>query len=339
MKTTRPRAAVDGVERGHRPVAGGQRADQRAVGGVEVEVAPAGALRAPYEAAVVEPGEVVAEVHPGRPGLAEERRAGAVVRVAQQQVEDRLVAVQPLDGDALAVRPPVDAGEVGGRVVAGVEPSGVATTHRHDADAHVRVVGAGLGVLLLADRGVGHLREVDQRIGLHRLLVELVVGEARAVRAPPVAGGVAAPDLLPVHPVGGAVEDVVLLAAGGQGERFGAGAERQHPQVVVADEGHPVAVRRHRRLAVLLRLVMGEPARLAAGRRHLPQLALAGQQQALAIRRPRDSVPTPSPLRPSSAAASEPSFGAAVSRRASTLCGSPPGVTTHSAVPSPSSHR
>ncbi len=275
---------VDRVERGHRPALRGESGDDGAVGGVQVELPPAALLGRPEEAAVGEEPEVVVEVEPGRPAFGQQDPAGAARGVAGQQIEAVLVAIQPLDGHPFARRQPVDARQVDVGLAAGVEPDGVAALERHDADAHPGVDGAGLRVALLLDAGVGDGGEVDERVEADLAVVEPVVGDALAVRAPPEAGRVAAPDLLPVDPVGDAVEDLALAAALGQ-RPLGAAGQVEEPEVVVPHEGDAGAVGRE--LGVLLLVGgLGEPAGAAVGGVDEVQVAAGLEKDPVAGRGP-----------------------------------------------------
>ena len=107
-----------------------------------------------------------------------------------------------------------------------------------DAQAHLAVIFAGLGVLVavvLGIEGSPHLHIVL----LHLALVEAQVGNLLRVGAPlePFGDG----ELLLVHPVGGAVDHLVHLAVGGNLVLL-KGAEVHPVEVVVAHKGHLGAV-------------------------------------------------------------------------------------------------
>ena len=180
-----------------------------------------------------------------------ERHLRAAVRgIGKQQLKLVLLAVQSLDGQALAVAQPVHAGNVDVRIAAGVDPARVGSRrgssragHGHNAHAHNGVGVAGDGIAhRLGLAGVGE--KVDQRIFGHRLLVHLQISNLGRVRRPPV--GRADVQLLRINPVelpipqlfATAVRQLLFLARG----------HAHRPKVVAAHEAHPAAVGRELRV-------------------------------------------------------------------------------------------
>jgi hypothetical protein len=179
--------------------------------------------------------------------LPEGHAAVAARRGAQEQVEVGLLAVQPLHRHAVTLREPVEAGEVGLFFGLGVEPGGLARGQVEDPEAHLRIGGARLGVVLVAGLGVGRGVVGQQGVAAHGRVVEVVVGDPAAVRRPPEALRRAVPDLLSVHPVVAAVEDLPRLAVGGQGALGTPGGrhrEVEHVEVALARVGELRAVGR-----------------------------------------------------------------------------------------------
>ena len=251
-----PGCLVHAQERIDLPVAFGEAAHEVAVVLVEVEVAVAVGLAAPDEvAAVVEEGELgVLDVDPGFLLLLQHRLDRRRLRVAVEQVEVVLVAVQaehPHARGAVDRRRPAQARDVfvGIPVVpgAGVEVAhGVRLRVRlrvrlqvHDAHLRLAVRLARLRVAEARQRRV-LLAQVGHHEVARGCFVELQESDVAAVRAP--GPGVAQPELLLVDPVRGAVDDAALGAVVGQA-RLAPGGEVHHEEIAVAHERHAVAAR------------------------------------------------------------------------------------------------
>ncbi|OQC35083.1 MAG: hypothetical protein BWX64_02610 [Acidobacteria bacterium ADurb.Bin051] len=226
---------------GDRPFVGAEADRGIPRSGIAVEAAPAVPVRPPEEAAVGEKAELVAEVHPGGPLLGETDLARAVGVRAEEEIEAILAAIEALDGERAAVGRPVRPDEVGVGTVVGPEPPDLARGEIDDADLHRGVRPAGVRITLPAQRGV-RLAVSEQRVLADAPAVEPVEGDRAAIRTPPEAGGVPVPDLLPVDPVGGAVEDLVRHAVGGE-RLLPAGREIEQVEVRLANVGKPVTLR------------------------------------------------------------------------------------------------
>ena len=218
--------------------AGGQQVDPPAVPGDAPDVPPAVALARPQEApSSVQPGGIARDVDPGLVALGQNGAGGARAGVGEDDLVLVLEAVEALEDDLLRAGRPLHPGDV---VLAGIarerDPAGLpplGADHPHAA-----------GGVALADLGVGEAPEsrvepgdvVDQAELAHALGVDLPVGDPLAVGAP--AEAAAQPQLLLVHPVGGAVDDRL-----GRGDAQAVDLEVVQvldPEVPLADVGHPI---------------------------------------------------------------------------------------------------
>ena len=195
-----------------------------------------------------------------------------------------LIAAQALDRHGVAPGRPIDPRQVGGVRVAGGEPGRPTLCDFHHTHLDAGVGLAGLGVLLQLHLGVER-GVVHQGVDADRGLVEMVESDAGAVRAPPVPLGLAVPDLLPIDPVGGAVEGDVLLAVRGQ-TGLGTGGDVEDVEVEAAHEGDAPAVGREPG-RLLLGLRAGQPAQGRTGERFEIEVAAGQDEEGVALRRPR----------------------------------------------------
>ena len=200
-----PLAARDGGEHRPRPVD-------------TVQVLPPGSLAQDEHRPVVQPGRRAGHVHPRFGRLAKHSVDVAAPRVRQIEVEPGLFAVLHLKHYPCAVGGPadVDYERALRRVRGQVDPRRrSARVFRADhAEPHHRVRVARLRVVPHLDlRVVGDVVEDGERRDV--AVVELQVGDAGGVRAPPVGPEVAAPvDLFLVDPVELAVADAPAAVVG-----------------------------------------------------------------------------------------------------------------------------
>ncbi len=285
------------IQRQHpvdRPWRGRDRMQQRAIERVQVKLRQARAFGAPDEglARLQEP-QVVVEVDPGVGGFGQQRALRAIARVVQHEVEPPLVAGHALEGEALAVRQPVDPHEVDVGILAqrhdlrrarglGLGRGDLDVDQRGDfqGDAHVGLAGGRIALLdHLGAIGV----ELEAPVDRHPGFVVAGVGQGRVVRRPPVAG--VAVHLLLGHELGHAAGDG---AAALDRDRHGAtGRELDHPQVLLAHEGHVAAARRDLGIGDEALAVRELAHGLAAGLAQVVQvqLAIERKQELLAVGR------------------------------------------------------
>ena len=211
-----------------------------------------------------------------RVALEEDAARAAAASGGQHQLQLGLPAVEQLHGNGFGISP-LDARDVLGGAV---EPHRLARLHCDNPHAHARVGVARLGVALEVHRRVErHL--VGKGIGGHRRLVGFQKSNAAAVGRPVVAGAQA--ELLRVHPVQVAVQEVLVAAAGELS--FLAARCRHQPKVVLIDEAEPVAIGRkfwvpHAALCGRQRL------RFPAGQVVEVELPAAGEEDGLPVRSP-----------------------------------------------------
>ena len=194
-----------------------------------------------------------------------------------------MVPVESLNGDAAAVGKPVDASQVAVVFRVGDQPSGGAGAEFEHAHLDARIGLAGFGVTLRRDLGV-LLGEVHERVLTDRSLVEPVVGDTRSVRAPPVPDLLPAPNLLPIHPVGFAVERQTLATITSQSDLVGA-LQVVDPEVVAANECDSVALGGELRV-FFRRLCVRELTHTFGAQVKERQVSVGFEQDALVVRRP-----------------------------------------------------
>ncbi len=219
---------------------------------VHVEVHPArSGLLAHDEAVAVDEregrGAHALDVAGRRLGIDHALRA---VGLAQHRLEAVLVAVEPEEVEASVGRP-VEVGDVLVGVGTRVDARAAVGVDVVDPELHLGVGVARLRVFesigLVVERAV-EAHHFEQG---HAALVEAQVGDAAAVGREGV--GLRESELLLVHPVGGAVDDLVPLAVGGHAAQLLA-ARVIEVEVVLVRGGDPAAVGRERGVARRLEL-------------------------------------------------------------------------------------
>ena len=164
-----------------------------------------------------------------------------------------------------------------------LHPGGLAVGEIEHADADGRVAVAGLRIGLRLDGGVD-LLVAQQRVGGDAVLFEAQVGDLLAFGRPPEPDRAPRPDLLPVQPVGLAVEDLAFGAVLRQPSLLGAG-DVDHPEVGVTHERDGGGVGREPRVLVLGRW-RRQPSQRAIGEPVVVEVAGDLEQERLAVRRP-----------------------------------------------------
>ena len=228
----------------------GQRCDQSAAQIVEIEIAPAVALRLPDEpAAVLQEGHGGAVLDPaGRPFLAHDHAGGAGLGVGGRELENVLPPVGAVEEQLGPVRRPrhavdivPDHGVVERLAAAHVDPGALLRRNVVDEQLDDRIrsarLGIGLDVILALNLRLVHLEVVVRDL----FLVESVVGHPTVVGGPPHGGALA--ELFAVDPARRSVLDPVGLAAVGRDRDLAAVAVAQ-PQIAVAIERLALAVGR-----------------------------------------------------------------------------------------------
>ena len=144
--------------------------------------------------------------------------------------------------ESLAVGAPEGGAKVLVLVLVKIGPHKGGVFNGHKADAHVRVLLPGLGVMGAAEGAVLAEGRVDGEHG-HVGIVKTVEGQGLAVRGPPegTVAGRAAEDFLVINPAGVAVHHGFTAVPGEAG--FLAGGDIGNPEVVGAGEGQLGGVR------------------------------------------------------------------------------------------------
>ena len=205
-----------------------------------VHVAPAVPLAHPEQlGALVEPGDIVHQVHPGAVPLGEHRSDGARGGVRKQDPIGVLEAIHSLEHERGRPRP-LHAGEVVlPQVVAQRDPGDGPSGRGHHARPYRRIGRAGLGILDRRDDRIERVGVVDETEGAHSAHVELPEGDPRAVGGP--AEAVAEVEFLLVHPVRHAAHVQRIGASGEAGDRpIG---QPLRVQIALPHVGHPIALR------------------------------------------------------------------------------------------------
>ena len=250
------------------PTAHRQRAAQRAIEVVEIQVICAGSFRRPDERRLLfQKTQVVRQIDPHRRGLRDQRSLPQCGGIDQDEVEPLLIAGEALEGEPAAIRRPVDAREINVRIGAQIDPTRVAG-ERVALFHHLGSVGV-------------DLRAAGDR---HGAVVEPLVCDGRVVGGPPVAAGLHQfflSDEFRLGIVDGAA------AVGGQ-TTLVTPLEVDHPQILIAHEGHVAAARGHLRVDDGLGR-MREPAKRGIGGNVQIieiQIAAEREQYVSTVRRP-----------------------------------------------------
>ena len=255
-------------------------------------MAETGALARPHKSAAVgaeiKDVALLGHVEPILVLLGENCAGVARCRIGEKQIEPCLRAIHSLDGHTLRVTQPLDASQQHRRIRAGVEPTRRTARDGDYADFRDGIPIARGGVAFVHRRAerIGHVHE---RIAIHGPLVELEKRHVRGVRRPPV-GGVEI-ELFGVHPVEFAVAQFFAAAACELAGR--PGCDICDPEVVLAEEADPFAVRRNFWIVEIGPILTGFRGQrvndCAAGLRSeiVPiEFGRRGEQQRCAVRRP-----------------------------------------------------
>ena len=237
-----PPLRVDALDLQHVVVALGDQAGPLAVARHHVDVFPPIPLAHPGEALpVLQPHQVVHQVHPGAVLLDQHGAHLAGLRVAQHHLVAVLQPVEPLEDHLAGRGGPFHPGDVMvPRVPLDLHPASGTAGGAHHADPRRRVGLAHFGVLHRDHPGVERIGVVDHAEVPNRVGIELPVGHARAVGAPPPPVGVVVHQLFFVHPVEGAVDERPGAVVGQRDDRTG--GEVLGVEVVLAHVAHASAV-------------------------------------------------------------------------------------------------
>ena len=222
-------------------------------------MAIAGTLAGPQESlAILQETKVITDVDPI--GVLIRKKGGRFTRrrVGEQQIQDRLRAIQPLNRQVLRIRQPVHARDVHIRFHAKIHRACLPAHDRHDKNPH-HWIRASRHRIPLQLRFPGKGLKINQWKLRHHPLVHFQIRDCGRVRRPPIARE--NPELFGIHPV--QFTFAHFLAAARRERVLLSIRNAQQPKVVVAHKAHVVPVRRNLYVIQILSSVNKYARRLA----------------------------------------------------------------------------